>query len=107
MSDSSLAGFGKELEGTVAAIIREFGKLRTGRASTALLDGLLVDYYGSPTALNQVANVSVPEPRLLTIQPYDQTGIAAIEKSILKAALGLTPAIDGKLFSVPIPELSE
>lgn len=107
MNDPSLAEFQKELDGTLSAIGREFGKLRTGRASTALLDGILVEYYGSPTALNQIANVSVPEPRLLTIQPYDQTAIGAIEKGILKADLGLMPANDGKLIRVPIPELSE
>ena len=107
MNDSSLTEFQGELDGTLSAINREFGKVRTGRASTALLEGVLVDYYGSQTALNQIANVAVPEPRLLTIQPYDQTAISAIEKGILKAALGLTPANDGKVIRVPIPELSE
>lgn len=107
MSELSLDEYQKELDGTLSALSREFGKLRTGRASTALLEGILVDYYGSPTALNQIANVSAPEPRLLTIQAYDQSAIAAIEKSILKADLGLMPANDGKLIRVPIPELSE
>jgi len=107
MSDSVLTELDKEFEVTITAMKRDFGKVRTGRASTALLEGVLVDYYGTPTALTQISNLSVPEPRLLTIQPYDQTSIGAIEKSILKADLGLTPANDGRLIRVPIPELSE
>jgi len=107
MSDSVLAEFQKELDVTVSAMKRDLGKLRTGRASTALIEDILVDYYGTPTVLNQIANVSAPEPRLLAIQPYDQTAINSIEKSILKADLGLTPANDGKLIRVPIPQLSE
>lgn len=107
MSDSVLSELEKELGVTVAAMKRDFSKVRTGRASTALLEGVTVDYYGTPTALNQISNISVPEPRLLTVQPYDQTSIGAIEKAILKADLGLTPANDGKLIRVPIPELSE
>jgi ribosome recycling factor len=107
MSDSVLAEFQKELDVTVSAMKRDLGKLRTGRASTALIEDILVDYYGTPTVLKQIANVSVPEPRLLAIQAYDQTAINSIEKSILKADLGLTPANDGKLIRVPIPQLSE
>lgn len=107
MSDSVLAEFQKELDVTVSAMRRDLGRLRTGRASTALIEDILVDYYGTPTVLNQIANVSVPEPRLLAIQAYDQTAINSIEKSILKADLGLTPANDGKLIRVPIPQLSE
>lgn len=107
MSDNVLTELKKELDVTVVAMKRDFGKVRTGRASTALLEGVMVDYYGTPTALNQIANISVPEPRLLTVQPYDQTSVGAIEKAILKADLGLTPSNDGKLIRVPIPELSE
>jgi len=105
MSDRILSELEKELGVTVAAMKRDFGKVRTGRASTALLEGVTVDYYGTPTALQQISNISVPEPRLLTVQPYDQTSIGAIEKAILKADLGLTPA--NELIRVPIPELSE
>lgn len=97
----------KVLDRTVVAFRRDLGKVRTGRASAAILDSVMVDYYGSPTPLNQLANIAVPEPRLLTIQPYDQTAIVHIERSILKADLGLTPSNDGKLIRVPIPELSE
>ena len=85
----------------------ETSKLRTGRANPALLDAVMVDYYGTPTPLKRLATLSVPEPRLITIQPFDPQGLADIEKGILKADLGLTPNNDGKLIRVPIPELTE
>ncbi|NIO09402.1 MAG: ribosome recycling factor [Deltaproteobacteria bacterium] len=97
----------KEFDKTVGAFRKDLAKVRTGRASTALLEGIMVDYYGTQTPLNQLGNLSVPEPRLLVIQAYDQTAMGNIEKAILKADLGLTPSNDGKLIRIPIPELSE
>ena len=82
-------------------------KVRTGRASTALLDGIHVDYYGTPTPINQLANMSTPDPRLIVISPYDKGSLAAIEKAVLGANLGLTPSNDGKVVRIPIPPLTE
>ena len=82
-------------------------KIRTGRASASVLDGVQVDYYGTPTPINQVGQVSTPEARLLQIQPFDKTMIAAIEKSIMGANLGLTPSNDGNLIRIPFPALTE
>src|ERR1700686_4698784 len=81
--------------------------IRTGRASVAIFDNLRVDYYGTPTPLNQVANLHVPEPSLITIQPWDVSQIAAIEKAIRTADMGLNPSNDGKIIRVPIPPLTE
>ena len=86
---------------------KELRTLRTGRASLALLDGVTVDYYGTPTPLNQLANLSVPEANLIVAQPYDPTQIPAIEKAIIQADLGLNPASDGKLVRIPVPQLTE
>ena len=107
MDDAFYSDFEEELENTLAAMRRELGRVRTGRASAALFEGVTVEYYGTQTPLNQIATIAVPEPRLVTIQAYDPTAIANIERSILKADLGLTPSNDGKLIRVPIPELSE
>ena len=85
----------------------EISRMRSGHANPALLDGVMVDYYGTPTPLRKLATVSVPEPRLIAVQPFDPQVLAGIEKSILKADLGLTPANDGRLIRVPIPELTE
>jgi ribosome recycling factor len=92
---------------TVEHTRREFGSIRTGRASTSLLDGIDIDYYGSSVPLNQMANISVPEARLLLITPYDKSALGAIEKAILKSDLGLNPNNDGKVIRIPIPELTE
>jgi len=81
--------------------------VRTGRANTALLDGIMVEYYGTKTPLNQVATLSVPDPTLLVVQPYDKSVVAAIEKAIRASDLGLNPQSDGKLIRVPIPALNE
>lgn len=97
----------KEMEKSVTAFRKDLSKLRTGRASTALLEGVMADYYGSPTPLNQLAGLTAPEPRLLVVQPYDKGAIGNIEKAILKSDLGLTPNNDGKLIRIPIPELTE
>jgi ribosome recycling factor len=92
---------------TISALENELKRIRTGRASTSLLDGIKLDYYGTPTPLNQTATVAVPESRLITIQPWDATIIKDIEKAILKSDLGLTPSNDGKLIRIAIPPLSE
>jgi ribosome recycling factor len=85
----------------------EFSTVRTGRASAALLDRIEVEYYGTPTPLKQLATISVPESRMLTVQPFDPSSIKAIEKSIMESDLGLTPSNDGKLIRLPIPQLTE
>lgn len=85
----------------------ELRQVRTGRASTALLDGVMVDYYGTPTPLNQLANVAVSDATLLTAQPYDVSQIAAIERAIQVSDLGLNPSNDGKLIRIPVPMLTE
>lgn len=92
---------------SVSALKSELKKIRTGRASLALLDGIRVDYYGTQTPLNQMASLSVPESRLLMIQPWDVTAIKEIEKAILKSDLGLTPSSDGKIIRIAIPPLTE
>ena len=85
----------------------EFGTVRTGRASASLLDRIDVDYYGTPTPLKQLATISVPDARMLSIQPFDPGSIKAIEKAIQESDLGLTPSNDGKLIRLPIPQLTE
>src|SRR5258708_33679897 len=85
----------------------ELKHLRTGRASLALLEGVTVDYYGSPVPLNQVANLAVADASLITAQPYDPSQIAAIERAIMKAELGLNPSSDGKIIRIPVPQLTE
>ncbi len=92
---------------TISALESELKRVRTGRASLSLLDGIRVDYYGSQTPLNQMASLSVPESRLIVIQPWDVSGIKEIEKAILKSDLGLTPSSDGKLIRISIPPLTE
>ena len=95
------------MEGAVEHLKRELAGLRTGRASLALLDGIRVDYYGTPTPLKQVATLSIPETRLITIQPWEPPLIKEIEKSLQASGLGLTPSNDGKLIRVPLPPLTE
>jgi ribosome recycling factor len=92
---------------SVEAIKNEFGTVRTGRASPALLDRINVDYYGAQTPLKQLANLSAPEARMLTVTPYDKSSIKAIEKSIMESDLGLTPSNDGAVIRLTIPELTE
>ncbi len=91
----------------LTALDRDFSKLRTGRAATSLVDDIKVDYYGTPTAINQLASVAVPDSRTLTIQPWDRGAFALVEKAILKSDLGLTPINDGKLIRINIPALTE
>jgi len=96
-----------KMDKTLSSLKGDFNKVRTGRASLALFDDIRVDYYGTPTPLNQMATLSVPEPRLITIQPWDTSIIGEIEKSILKSELGVTPASDGKIIRITIPRLTE
>jgi ribosome recycling factor len=91
----------------VNALRKELASLRAGRATPALLDKVHVDYYGTPTSINQMANVSVPEARLITIQPWDKTQLGHIEKAILKSDIGLTPTNDGNVIRLAIPPLTE
>ncbi len=107
MNEVIFTNLQKELDIAVAALRKELAKVRTGRASTALLEHIVVDYYGATTPLNQLATLSAPESRLLVIQPYDRNAMQEIEKAILKSDLGLTPSNDGKIVRVPIPQLTE
>lgn len=107
MNETVFAQLQKEMDGSVSALRKELTKLRTGRASTSLLEHVTVEYYGANTPLNQLATLSAPEPRLLVIQPFDRTAMGEIEKAILKSDLGLTPNNDGKIIRIPIPALTE
>jgi ribosome recycling factor len=95
------------MEGAVDDFKRKIAAIRTGRAAVSILDNVMVDYYGTPTPLNQMASVHAPEPQMLTVQPWDQTQIGPVEKAIRAADLGLNPSNDGKLVRVPIPPLTE
>ena len=95
------------MEAAVEDLRKKLGTIRTGRAAVSLLDSVVVEYYGTPTPLNQMASVHAPEPNLLTVQPWDQTQLGAIEKAIRAADLGLNPSNDGKLVRVPVPPLTE
>ena len=97
----------KEMENTLEGLRKELTKVRTGRANTALIEGILVDYYGTKSPLNQLAALSAPESRLMVVQPYDKSVMGAIEKAIYQSDLGLTPVNDGKVIRVPLPELTE
>ena len=97
----------ESMEKTITSLNKELNRVRTGRANLSLLDGIRVDYYGTLTPLNQMASLSVPESRLITIQPWDATVIKEIEKAILKSDLGLTPSNDGKIIRIAIPPLTE
>jgi ribosome recycling factor len=97
----------ERMEKAVAALRRELAAIRAGRAAPALLDKITVDYYGSGMPLNQLANISAPEPRLLVIQPWDKKSVSEIERAILKSDLGLTPNSDGTVIRLSIPQLTE
>jgi ribosome recycling factor len=107
MIDDLLQDAREHMEKSVDATRHKFGSVRTGRASTALLDRITVDYYGAPTPLKQLATVSAPEARLLTIQPYDKSSIKNIERAILESDVGLTPNNDGQIIRLQVPELTE
>jgi ribosome recycling factor len=97
----------KRMDQSVEALLRDLATMRTGRASLAMLDGIRVDYYGTPTPLNQVGNLAVPDPTLITLQPWDPTTLPAIEKAIRTSDLDLNPQNDGKLIRIPVPPLTE
>lgn len=102
-----LADSEQRMKGVIEATKRDFAAVRTGRANTGILDRVVVDYYGTPTPLNQMANISAPDPRTLLIQPWDKSQIAAVEKAVLKADLGLNPSNDGSVIRLSIPQLTE
>jgi ribosome recycling factor len=97
----------RRMDKSVESAQHEFNTLRTGRASAALLDRIQVDYYGTKTPLNQLATINAPEPRLLTVQPFDPSSVSSIERAIQESDLGLTPSNDGKIIRLPIPQLTE
>ena len=105
--DTILLNAEERMEKALEALQRDFGKLRTGRASASLVDGIKADYYGTPTPVGQMASVAVPDSRTITIQPWDKGGLAVIEKAILKYDLGLTPVNDGRILRIVIPPLTE
>jgi ribosome recycling factor len=105
--DVLLADAQERMTKSVEATTHEFGSVRTGRASPALLDRVMVDYYGAPTPLKQLATINAPEAQLLSVQPFDQTSIKIIEKAIMEAQLGLTPSNDGRIIRLSIPSLNE
>jgi ribosome recycling factor len=107
MKEEILSELRQKMNKAVDALKKDFRKIRTGRASTALLDGIKVDCYDTQMPIDQVATISAPESRLLTIQPWDQTLMGSVEKSILKSELGLTPMNDGKIIRISIPPLTE
>lgn len=96
-----------KMEKVVEDFQRKLSNVRTGRATVGLLDGVMVDYYGSPTPLNQMASVAVPEPQLITVQPWDMSQLGAVEKAIIAANLGMNPSNDGKIIRLPVPALNE
>jgi len=104
---STIKSADKKMSQAVAHYKKELSHIRAGKAQPSILDGVKVDYYGSQTPLNQLANVSAPEARLLTVQPFDQSAIEDIEKAIMAAGLGLNPNNDGNIIRIPLPILSE
>ena len=102
-----LADAQRRMDKSIEATHHEFNSIRTGRASPALLDRITIDYYGTPTPLKSLATIGAPEPRLLTVQPFDPGSVKAIERAIQESDLGLTPSNDGKLIRLPIPTLTE
>ena len=107
MIDDVLAEVESKMTKAIDVLKRELASIRTGRASPGLVERIQVEYYGTPTPINQLASISVPEPRLLVIQPWDKNMIGPIEKAIMKSDLGITPTNDGKLIRLVIPQLSE
>ncbi len=107
MISETLQEASDRMDGAIESLRSDLAGIRTGRASPALLQGVKVEYYGTPTPINQLATISVPEPQLLTVRPFDPSSIGAIEKAILKSELGLTPNNDGRLIRLSIPRLTE
>jgi ribosome recycling factor len=107
MIEELLTDANRRMDKSVEATAHELTTIRTGRASAALLDRIQVDYYGQRTPLRQLATINVPEPRLLTVQPFDPSSLKSIERAIQESDLGLTPSNDGKVIRLPIPQLTE
>ena len=107
MIDAIFKELKDKMDRSIDALHREIAKLRTGRASISMLEGIRVDYYGTPTPINQLATISVPESRLITIQPWDAGVLSDIEKAVMNSDMGLTPTNDGKLVRISIPQLTE
>jgi ribosome recycling factor len=107
MLDQILKSLQVHMDKGLAVLKDEFVKLRTGRASTALIDSVRVEYYGNPTPLNQMATISAPEPRLLVVQPWDPSALGDIDKALQKADLGVSPQNDGKIIRIPLPPMTE
>lgn len=107
MINDILADSEDRMQKTIDHLQGDLASLRAGRANPAMLDKIMVDYYGQPTPINQLANINVPEARLLVIQPWDKSGIADIEKAIMKSDLGITPSNDGNVIRIAIPQLTE
>jgi ribosome recycling factor len=107
MAEAELKEFRQKMTKTLGALQSDLNKIRTGRASLAIFDGVHVEYYGAPNPINQVATMAVPESRLITIKPWDTNMIGEIEKTILKSDLGVTPSNDGKIIRITIPKLTE
>ena len=107
MIDELIQDATRRMDKSVETVGGEFNSVRTGRASAALLDRIQIDYYGTKTPLKQLATINVPEPRMLTIQPFDPGSLKGIEKAIQESDLGLTPSNDGKIIRLPIPQLTE
>ncbi|HRA47855.1 MAG TPA: ribosome-recycling factor, partial [Thermomicrobiales bacterium] len=107
MMKESIASAEDRMQKAMVALRRDFASIRTGRATPALLDRVMVEYYGTDTHLNQIAGISAPEARMLVIQPYDRGAIPAIEKALMKSDLGITPSNDGQLIRLNIPPLTE
>lgn len=107
MSKAVIADMSAHMDKTIESLRREYQKVRTGRASTGILEEIRIDYYGTPSPLNAVATLAVPEPRTITLQPWETKMIPVIEKAIMNANLGMTPANDGKLIRLNLPPLTE
>lgn len=107
MSSAMVQDGENKMKKTVELLVKDLSSMRAGRANPAMLDKISVDYYGSPTPVNQLANITVPEPRLLVIQPYDKSSIPTIEKAILRSDLGVNPSNDGNVIRIAIPVLTE
>jgi ribosome recycling factor len=109
MSDNELDidDLQRRMDGAIDALKKEFSGLRTGRASASLLEPIMVEAYGATVPINQVGNINVPEPRMISVQVWDKANVKAVEKAIRNSNLGLNPAVDGQLLRIPLPELSE
>ena len=107
MSSFDLKEIERRMRGALGVLKQEFGGLRTGRANASLLDPIMVTAYGNPMALNQLATINVPEPRLITVQVWDRSQVGAVERAIRESDLGLNPVVEGQLMRLPIPELNQ